>query len=250
MGEVIWIGRYPVKSMLGESPTEVRLGGHGIDGDRRYAVLDEATGLVGSAKNPRRWGWLLQRRASYGPDGALRVDDLGDRPGVRLVERTPGDLELERLTPETEPGAGEMTRNVLSGATFVDFGAVHIVTTATLEALGGIEAVRFRPNLVVRMDGGVPFEENGWAGRTIGIGAGVEIDVLLPTPRCVIPSLAHGALPADPRVTRTAAARNRVELPWGARLTCVGAYASVRTTGTLRVGDPVHIAAGHGVGAA
>jgi uncharacterized protein len=53
------IHRYPVKSMLGESLTRCRLDGHGLIGDRAYALVDVETGTVASAKVPRWWGGLL-----------------------------------------------------------------------------------------------------------------------------------------------------------------------------------------------
>src|SRR3954466_734489 len=57
--------RYPVKSMRGERITEAEAGETGFTGDRAYAVVDPATGKVGSAKHPRLWGALLQCEAQY-----------------------------------------------------------------------------------------------------------------------------------------------------------------------------------------
>lgn len=76
--------RYPVKSTLGESVESAEIVARGIPGDRRLAVVDRDTGLVGSAKQPRKWGSLLQCSASADgagvaitmPDGTrLRSDD-------------------------------------------------------------------------------------------------------------------------------------------------------------------------------
>src|SRR4051794_2312992 len=47
--------RYPVKSMLGEQIDVSVVGERGLLGDRAYALIDEETGKVASAKNPRRW---------------------------------------------------------------------------------------------------------------------------------------------------------------------------------------------------
>ncbi|GGM56098.1 molybdenum cofactor biosysynthesis protein [Dactylosporangium sucinum] len=246
MGEIVWLGRYPVKSMLGEELSEVALATDGLVGDRRYALVDRETGLVASAKNPRKWGWLLRHSARYEEDGTVTLSEMSER--VDLIGEVPPNATLERLTPETEPGAGEMTRNILPRRTFVDFAPVHVVTTATLEALQA-DHRRFRPNIVVRMVGGEPFAENHWPGSRITIGD-AEIEAVVPTPRCVVPTLAHGDLPADPSVIRTAARRNRIQVSDLGRLTCVGAYATVRRPGTLRVGDLVHIDRPADVGAA
>jgi uncharacterized protein YcbX len=220
MGEVVWLGRYPVKSMLGEEPDAIEVEPGGVRGDRRYALVDEETGLVASAKNPRHWRALLAVRAGYRegrlvvtlPDGrTVRAGDadadvllsgaLGRR--VRLSDRRPDGAMLERLTAAGEPGAGTLTHGrvaarVAAGTSFVDFAAVHVVTTATLDALaaghsrGAVDARRFRPNVVVRMRGGGAFAENGWPGRRVAIGDGAALRVVVPTPRCVVPTLAQG----------------------------------------------------------
>ncbi|MFI5912053.1 MOSC domain-containing protein [Dactylosporangium sp. NPDC051541] len=256
MGEIVWLARYPVKSLCGEELTQAYLGPAGFDGDRRHALVDAESGLVASAKNPRKWRRLLTMTARHGPDGAVVItgpdgatvdtdDGLSRIVGrtVRLTGARPGGGAMERLTPETEPGAGAMTMSQLpDGETFVDFAAVHIVTTATLAALGRADARRFRPNLVVRMDDDEPFVENTWSGRTLTVGD-AAIHVLHPTPRCPVPTLAQGQdLPEDPGVLRAAARANRIALWDQGPFTCVGAYGSVARAGTLRVGDPVRLA--------
>jgi uncharacterized protein YcbX len=61
--EELW--RYPVKSMRGERIDASEVTGSGLVGDRAYAVVDSATGKVGSAKHPRLWGALLECAARY-----------------------------------------------------------------------------------------------------------------------------------------------------------------------------------------
>jgi uncharacterized protein len=274
VGEVVWLGRYPVKSMFGEDLTEAELDESGVVGDRRYALIDEETGLVVSAKNPRKWRALLTAWARYLPsDGqvALTLPDgvvlRGDgamtdaalsrflgRP-VRLSRRRPEGAMMERLTPEVELSAGDMTHSRLGagtpGKSFVDFAPIHVVTTATLSALGrahqdgagAVDARRFRPNVVVRMFDEQPFIENTWPGRTLSIGTETAIRVIVATPRCAVPTLAHGdGLPDDPEVLRAAARLNRVPVLALGALTCVGAYAGVDRGGRLRVGDRVIVA--------
>ncbi len=60
---VAQLWRYPVKSMLGERVDASDVGDLGLTGDRTYAVVDVATGKVGSAKHPRLWGALLECQA-------------------------------------------------------------------------------------------------------------------------------------------------------------------------------------------
>jgi hypothetical protein len=51
--------------MLGEELNEAEVTERGLLGDRRFAVLDAATGKVAGAKNPRKWGNFLDFRATY-----------------------------------------------------------------------------------------------------------------------------------------------------------------------------------------
>jgi uncharacterized protein len=57
--------RYPVKSMRGERIEAADVADTGLTGDRAYAVVDPASGKVGSAKHPRLWGALLQCEARF-----------------------------------------------------------------------------------------------------------------------------------------------------------------------------------------
>lgn len=123
---VAQIFRYPVKSMLGESLTRARIGATGVVGDRAYAVIDVETGIVASAKVPRRWAGLLDFSARYVtepvegaatpveitfPDGSvLRSDDekidhaltavLGR--AVRLATVPPEGTYFEELWPDID----------------------------------------------------------------------------------------------------------------------------------------------------
>jgi len=67
----------------------------------------------------------------------------------------------------------------------------------------------------------------------------VTLRIVLPTPRCAIPSLAHGALPSQPQALRVAAARNRLDVPGFGYRPCAGMYAEVITHGVIQAGTPV-----------
>ena len=55
-GSVVALWRYPVKSMMGEELNSSEVTERGLLGDRQFAIVDRATGKVGGAKNPRKWG--------------------------------------------------------------------------------------------------------------------------------------------------------------------------------------------------
>jgi len=276
--EALW--RYPVKSMLGEQVTAGLVGGRGLAGDRRLALVDRETGSVATAKNPRRWRSLLEIRAETLDDGDVllhlpggRAVVAGDpkaadvlseflgRPVSVAAEAAPG-ARLERAAPEEVLERGveadvEVTTIEVAAAsppgTFFDFSPMQFVTTASLERAGTfhpagrVDAVRYRPNIVIRTDPALAgFVENDWVGRRLHLGPEVVLEVLVPSPRCAVPTLAHGSLPRDPDALRVPARHNYVEVPidgFGAA-PCLGAHAAVAQGGLISAGDEVWLAAG------
>ncbi|MEU6818520.1 MOSC domain-containing protein [Streptomyces sp. NPDC046860] len=275
MTMVTALRRYPVKSMLGEALTEVAVTARGLHGDRTAAVVD-ATGAVGSAKHPRKWGRLLDCRAALGepvtvglPDGTalfvgdpeldarlskllgreVSVSDDPSRGGVleREVPAYEGGLpEVLRSTARTDGTGATVTSGGVAAGTFFDYGAVHLVTTASLARLraarpaSDFDPLRFRPNLVVDAAGVPGFPEDAWVGARLRVG-GALFRVTVPTPRCALPGLAQAGLPADPDVMRTVAREHRVPVGRLGRLSCVGVYLEVLEPGTVRLGDVVTV---------
>ena len=84
VGTVDQLWRFPVKSMQGESVPSVELTPSGVAGDRAWALVDPSDGKVVSAKNPRKWGRVLELAASFvdGADGPVVVT-LPDGTSVR-----------------------------------------------------------------------------------------------------------------------------------------------------------------------
>jgi uncharacterized protein YcbX len=124
------------------------------------------------------------------------------------------------------------------GGRFVDFAAVHLVTAEALTDLArqvgraNVAATRFRPNLVVDLSA-VPEPDT-----ELRVGE-VVLRVLMPTPRCLVPGLPGGGLPADRPLLTTLARKYRTELPGLGRAACFGAYAEVLQPGRLHVGERV-----------
>src|SRR5580692_8707799 len=65
VGSVVSLWRYPIKSMMGEELNASYVTERGLLGDRTRALVDQTTGKVASAKNPRKWGRLFDFRASF-----------------------------------------------------------------------------------------------------------------------------------------------------------------------------------------
>ncbi|MFN3002782.1 MOSC domain-containing protein [Mycolicibacterium wolinskyi] len=258
--------RYPVKSMLGESVDSIFIDARGAEGDRRLALIDESSGRVASAKQARLWRGLLSCSALTQdrgvvirlPDGSTaasdddHVDDVLSRflgRSVRLGRSRSDGASIERADPDQVLEMGvdaEVDAPILElaqatpGDSFVDLAPVHAITTATLERIG-VEAARYRPNLVIATPPGYPaYAENEWTGQVLSVG-GTRLRAMGPTPRCVIPTLEHGELPRAPQALRTPAAENRVDAFGMGLLPCAGTYLEVVSEGTMQVGDPVSL---------
>ncbi len=273
LGLVAGIHRYPVKSMAGEALGAARvLAGHGVQGDRAFAVIDGETGRVASAKHPRRWGGLLEYTAQFAaplvdeqrdgpvvitaPDGRTarsdgEADDLLSSAlgrAVRLSARPPAQALYDEARPGADDSRGEPLAVGAGTGTFFDFAPVHLVTTASLTRLRELrpgsqfEVARFRPNLVIDTGAAVGFVEHAWLGQVIAVGDEVRLCVTFPCPRCVMVTLAQGSLPADAAVLRTAAEHNPQFFALLAkRVAAVGVYATIVRGGTVRAGDAVRL---------
>lgn len=193
-------------------------------------------------------------------DFSRRVSDVLGRT-VSLISTTDDFLTYEEVwvdEKQADPygpvigseGDARLIENPVSvGAprgTFFDYSAIHLVTSSTLRALhaayaeGAFDVRRFRPNIVIDVEGD-EFVENGWVERVLRIGEAVQLEVLVPTPRCVMTTLPQEDLPKDAGILRTAARANRLPFgPFGDQ-PCVGVYAEVAAGGSIGIGDPVYL---------
>jgi uncharacterized protein len=262
-GTVVALRRYPVKSMLGEDLATVPLTPAGLEGDRFAAVIDQETGRVATAKHPRLWRGLLAFGAEWNAGspritlpggGSVAVADDAAGPllsgllqrEVRLATVRPDHATVGRPAPEDVIASGDdadvpyQTLEIgagTPGTNFVDYAPVHLITTATLAHVGE-ELIRYRPNLVLDLPGAEPFAENDWTGRTLTIGP-AELRIMIPTPRCAVPTLAHGSLPRRTSAVRILLEHNRIQVPdLDMTAPCLGAYAQVETPGPLTLGAP------------
>ncbi|MGW2627537.1 MOSC domain-containing protein [Micromonospora taraxaci] len=174
---------------------------------------------------------------------------------MTIVAAVPAGATLLRSHPEAVLTAGRDDEvpadesrlgSVLPG-TFFDFAPIHLVTTATVDRIAGHlppgagTVERYRPNLVLDTDTDA-FAENSWVGRELRVGPDLVLAVLAPTPRCAVPTLAHGPLRREAEALRVPARLNRVEpLPGMGPQPCVGAYARVVRSGRVADGDRVTV---------
>ena len=274
-GTIKTLWRYPVKSMAGIELEEALITGDGILGDRVYAIIDSASGRVGSAKTPKKWGELMTLTADFiappeigappppvrvvWPDGSAASSDDGDldrrlsatlgRP-VSLSAEQPETVSLERLDPLAKEETIVDVGSLMMKGRFFDYAALHLITTATMERLANsrpesrFTARRFRPNMLIVTDERVRgFIENDWVGREVVIGDAVRLRISDPTPRCSVPTIAQKDLDNDPNVLRTIMEHNTLPVPMldDEPLPCAGVYAFVVRGGLVKPGDTLRV---------
>jgi uncharacterized protein YcbX len=276
LGEVLWLHRYPVKSLVGEALDQIDVTPRGLAHDRTHALLDIETGRIASAKRPQNWRSLLclssrradgdftvvyfrsitgEERSSEDPDIDRWLSNAIGRK-VRLIEARSEGLELERSRPEEALARGveaEVTNDIIvlgqaaPQGGFFDFAPVHVVFASSLRriaelaSLGGLEESRYRPNVVIEDIHATAFEERHWVGRKLALGE-VELTLIHPTPRCAIPTLAQMGLAWRPQVLRAIAASNIAEFLDMGPQPCLGLYAEVETRGRIKIGDAARLA--------
>jgi uncharacterized protein len=127
VGSVTGLWRFPVKSMQGERLDEAHVTEQGLVGDRAYALIDNDTGKVVSAKSVKRFPDLLACRAAFVqppgadedlppveitlPDGSTVRSDASDVSGVlstffqrdvTLARAAPDDFTIDQYHPDIE----------------------------------------------------------------------------------------------------------------------------------------------------
>lgn len=254
IGVVAEIWRHPVKSMQGERLAEAALGEWGVPGDRRWAVIDEATGTAMSAK---RYSALLEAAARIDADGTVRVTLPGGESGaageaaldaalstwlgraVHLEEAAEEGGRRYEANVDAEDDSSEVMQLPSPPGTFLDLAAVHLLSDASLAAMGEIEPegdwcrARFRPTILMRA-AATGFVEEQWIGSNLSIGA-ATIVVFMPTIRCAMPGRAQPGIRKAPEVLRAVNRQHMGNL---------GVYAAVVTQGRIAAGDAVVPAAG------
>jgi uncharacterized protein YcbX len=226
-GIVSGLWRYPVKSMAGEALASADLSWAGLAGDRRWA-------FVRPDSQDRGFPWHTMRES---PEMSNYVALLGEpaRPDKsRAFVRAPGGGRYDVTDPRlaAELGTGLRVMRLYRGA--FDAMPVSVISESTVSALCTLahvpsDELRFRPNIIVTLDSGAPFEEDNWVGSTVRIGAAV-VRMDRRDSRCIIVNVDPASGQPDSHLLKVIG-------------TTRGAYAGVYGTtvlpGLIRVGDPV-----------
>lgn len=223
MASVVEVWRYPVKSMAGESLDSCAVGEQGLEGDRRWALVDWTPNRAGKPLTIREEERLMTYRARLAA-GVLEI--LAPTGEVRALDEA---MVSHLATEASRP----LTLRELEGANFDDSPVllVNLAAVTEFEAEAGVsvDRRRFRANLYV--DGLEPSEEISWLGRRVAVG-GVELAVVKQCERCVVITRDPDSTAATPALLRVLAET---------RETYMGLYCQVTRPGRVAVGDPVHV---------
>ena len=206
--------RFPLKSGKGESLPQARLDKLGLEGDRRWMLVDEASGrFLTQRADPKMsqlsalWnatgGLTLSAQGFEALDVAvpdpdtdlrgvtiwrdsLRVPDAGDAAADWLSRFVEKPVRLVHVplprARTTEAGYGRDDDQVA----FADGYPLLLIGQASLDDISHkvgrpLDMLRFRPNLVI--EGGEAFAEDGWKRIRIG---DVEFRVVKSCSRCIL----------------------------------------------------------------
>ncbi len=227
VGEVAALWRYPVKSMAAEALNEVEVSWQGLAGDRRWAFIQAGMQRSG-------FPWLtIRERPEMWRYRPRFVDP--DRPNASAtVVRTPAGEELDVVDPALAAQLAPGARVIKQSRGVFDAMPLSLITTATVARLetlvdGELEALRFRPNLLVGASEELGFSEDDWVGTVLRIGA-LRMRVDQRDERCVIVNVDPASGEREPAVLRAIARERQAR---------VGVYGTTVKPGRVAVGDPV-----------
>jgi uncharacterized protein len=238
----------PVKGMRLQCTSEVRLGPHGITGDREFLVIGEDHKLLLTSHTPA----LLQIEPAWDrarnvltlsfPDGDV-VQDMPE-PGAAATTRTYAGREIPGWIIPGPLGAalsGYLGRPVHlfrrapehNGA---DDEPVTLMSEASLQALAAEfsgtvpDSRRFR--MTITIAGTDAWAEHAWGGQKVAVGE-VMLRVIAPVPRCIVTTRNPESGATDARVLH-ALARLR-----GKNDITFGVWCEILRPGGIHVGDAV-----------
>lgn len=236
VASVAAIYRYPVKSMRGESLDSADLGWYGLDGDRRYAFLDQANRSGFPWLTAREFGGLLR----YEP----RFENPADPRKSSIVVKTPTGshlpIESSDLLDEIARASGRRIQLFRSDSGVFDAMNISIISSRSVAAIGdsvgkALDPRRFRPNILLDCDDDQPFAEDCWVGNLLVFGRRPDaprVQMNRRDQRCKIICIDPDDAATDPGILRHVAEKRNTQL---------GVYATAQHPGNIHVGDEVFV---------
>lgn len=231
-GVIRQLRRYPVKSMRGESLDATTLTLQGIPADRRYAFVQTAS--------RSSFPWLTARELPELLCYSTFTEKVGPQEAEVTVTTPTGEkfpIKSDELRQTLEAHSGRDLFLLYDYRGSYDVAPVSLISRQTItriaeESETKEDSVRFRPNLLVDLEGGEAFDELNWVGRIVRVGDAARIAITEVDQRCMIITLDPASAKPSPAVLRCVAQQHKQ---------CAGVYATVLTPGEVRVGDTVSL---------
>jgi uncharacterized protein YcbX len=229
--------------MGGERLEVVKLGWHGLEGDRRLAFrrMDDRSGFP----------WLT---ASKLPDLLLFAPhrrENGAQGDLPTHVRTPDGEAMpvfgEDLATEVGRRLGAPVQMMQLNHGIFDEATISVIASDTVREIGrltgrSLDVRRFRPNVLVRLLRAVPFQEDEWVGGVLSFGEGDDAPAITATMRdirCSMVNLDPDSASPAPEVLKAVVRVHQ---------NTAGIYGAVTRIGRLAVGQTIllHAAAENG----
>jgi uncharacterized protein YcbX len=205
--------------MAGEKLDSCLVTETGLEGDRRWALVDGTPNRHGKLFTNTEDARLMTYRARLSGDGV----EVATRAG------TSRPLDNNFVAELAAAVSRPLTLRDQAGSNFDDSHVlvVNLATVASFATEAGVEIDRrrFRANFYV--DGLEPDEEVRWLGRRLRVGSAV-FEVVRRCERCAVISRDPDTTVASPDLLRLLAQTSD---------TCMGVYCRVETPGAVSTGD-------------
>ena len=234
IGRIEALFRYPVKSMAGEPLDDADLGWHGLDGDRRLALR--------RTEDRGGFPWLsagkLPELLLFSPKRSEANSNLPTHI------RTPDGRELpvfsDDLAAEIGRLHGSPVQMMHMRQGVFDEGTVSIIANDTIREIARLAACpanprQFRPNILLRTNQSLPFQEDQWVGSALSFGETTDaptIAITLRDERCGMLNLDPDTARPAPEILKAVVRLNQNN---------AGVYGTVTRTGRLSLGQPVFL---------
>ena len=232
VGLIRQLGRYPVKSMRGESLPAATLTLQGVPVDRRYAFVQRAS--------RSSFPWFTARELPELLCYATCVEESGPQE-FEVSVITPGGekfpIRSDELRQSLEARSGKELFLLCDYRGSFDVAPISLISCQTISRIAEEseteeDPLRFRPNLLIDLEGGEAFDELNWVGRILRVGDTARIGITEVDRRCMMITLDPASAKPSPAVLRCVAQQHKQ---------CAGVYAAVLTPGEVRIGDTVSL---------
>ena len=230
VGVIRRVARYPVKSMRGEAYASLPLTVQGFEEDRRFAFVQ--------AESRSDFPWLTAREMPELVCWQTAVEKPGT-PEVAVTVISPAGerwpVGSKELRQALERRLGKPVFLLRDHRGSFDVANVSLISEQTVQRIAEESQTeanpwRFRPNLLVNLEGGAAFDESKWVGRVLRLGDKARVAAIKVNRRCVMITLDPPTAQAAPQILKCVVQQHDK---------CAGIYATVLTPGEVRTGDGI-----------